>query len=280
VDIYTQTNVGFDPVVATISLLNKRLQWNLERIPRASTIENWVKKSGYGIYRRSCYPAPEQAYAVVADESMMPGSEKMMPVLGVDANRVNDRAPTQNDINVLNISVAPSWNSTGIKTVLNETEQKVGHAPLYAIGDNDGKLGKAIRDQGYIHIRDAGHTAALQVEHVYREETGFKKFTKELSAVKIREAMRRTGCLLPPRQRSIARFMNLSAVSSRATKMLRIFPALNGEERQTFQFVRTFQELVEELECVFQTVNTLLKDIKNNGLSYKYTDRYPVQING
>jgi hypothetical protein len=182
-------------------------------------------------------------------------------------------------MNILNIAVDSSWNSAGIKDELKETEGKVGHAPLYAIGDSDVKLSKAIRDQGYIHIRDAGHTAALQLEHVYREDEEFKKFTKKLSAVKVREAMRETGCLLPPRRRSIARFMNLSAVTVRAANMLRIFPALNGEEQKTFKSVRTYQQLTEESDCVFKTVNALLKDVKNNGLSYIHTDRYIQHIN-
>jgi hypothetical protein len=151
VEIYTKTRIGFDPVAVIISLLNSLLHWNLKRIPCANTIENRVKKSGYGIYHNSGCPAPEKEYAVIADESMMSGSEKMMPVLGVDANRLNDTTLTQNDMNILNIAADSSWNSSGIKDELKETEEKVGHAPLYAIGDNGSKLSKAIRDQGYIH---------------------------------------------------------------------------------------------------------------------------------
>jgi hypothetical protein len=81
--------------------------------------------------------------------------------------------------------------------------------------------------------------------------------------------MRETGCLLSPRRRSIARFMNLSAVTVRAANMLRIFPTLNGEDQKTFKFVLTYQQLTEESGCVFQTVNALLKDLKNNGLIYR-----------
>ncbi|MDR1887173.1 MAG: hypothetical protein LBQ70_04580 [Prevotellaceae bacterium] len=71
-----KTHISFDSVVAIISLLNSLLHWNLKRIPRASTVENWVKKSGYDVYHNSSVPAPEKEYAVIADESMMPGSEK------------------------------------------------------------------------------------------------------------------------------------------------------------------------------------------------------------
>jgi hypothetical protein len=111
------------------------------------------------------------------------------------------------------------------------------------------------------------------LEHVYKEEEDFKKFSKKLSAVKVSDAMRKTGCLLPPRRRSVARFMNLSAIIVRATNMLRIFPTLNGEEQKTFKFVLTCRQLIEETGCVFKTVNALLKDIKKQRfklLTYGY----------
>jgi hypothetical protein len=100
----------------------------LKRIPCAGNVENRVKKSGYGIYHNSA-PAPEQEYAVMADESMMSGSEKMMLIQGVDANRVNNTALTQDDISILNIAAVSSWNSAGIKTVLNETGKKSDMPP-------------------------------------------------------------------------------------------------------------------------------------------------------
>ncbi|MDR1865698.1 MAG: hypothetical protein LBR08_09040 [Bacteroidales bacterium] len=54
-------------------------------------------------------------------------------------------------MNILNISVDSSWNSAGIKDELQETEEKVGHAPPPVC-----HLSKAIRGQGYVHIRNAG----------------------------------------------------------------------------------------------------------------------------
>jgi hypothetical protein len=52
-----------------------------------------------------------------------------MMIPGVDADKVNETALTRDDISVLNIAAASSWNSAGIKDELKETEEKVGHAP-------------------------------------------------------------------------------------------------------------------------------------------------------
>jgi hypothetical protein len=53
-------------------------------IPCPNTVENRVKKSGYSIYHTVEKGNP---YAAIVDESMMPGSEKMLMVLGTDSSR-------------------------------------------------------------------------------------------------------------------------------------------------------------------------------------------------
>ena len=57
---------------------------------------------------------------------------------------------------------------------------------------------------------------------------------KELSQVKFREVMNPVAYLLPPRQRSIARFMNLSKVVDWSEKILMKFNELTVHEKKTF----------------------------------------------
>lgn len=160
--------------------MNEALGWKLEKIPNRNSIENWVKKSGYSIYKEPAYAKPEEEYAQTIDESMMPGSEKMLLSLGVNAEKQSDVPLKRTDVRVLDISVASSWNSKGIKAVLAATQKKAGKPPLYVIGDNDTKLNRAIREGNHVHVRDIGHTMALQVDRLYGEDKHFKACTKRL----------------------------------------------------------------------------------------------------
>ncbi|OAV67122.1 hypothetical protein Barb4_02608 [Bacteroidales bacterium Barb4] len=74
--------------------------------------------------------------------------------------------------------------------------------------------------------------------------------------------MRETGCLLPPRQRSIARFMNPSHAPEWSRNMQRIFATLNTNERQTLDFVNTHGKTTGESSGVFGFVNGVLKRVK------------------
>jgi hypothetical protein len=278
VELYLLTNCGFQKASKLLAYLNDFFGLGITRIPCATSIENWVKKAGYTIYHQSPKAFSGKEYAQIADESMMLGSEKMLLTLGVEAEKMNNEALKHNDIKVLNIAVAGKWNSETVKENLKETEKKVGHSPLYAISDNDGKLRKAFLEKGYTWIRDTGHTIAMFIEQVYSKDEDFKKFTKLISAVKIREVMRSSSYLLPPRQRTIARFMNLSPVIRWCTKIYHNFSYLSNKEAENFQFVKDYYPLVEELGQIFNCVDSILEQAKNNGFTKENIARYVEEI--
>lgn len=278
VELYLFTNCGFGKVSGIIKYLDDFFGLELERIPCANSIENWVKKTGYNIYHRTPKKFKKKEYAEIIDESMMLGSEKMLLTLGVEAEKRSDEALKHNDVKVLDISVAEKWNSETVKTKLAETEKKVGHKPLYVISDNDSKLCKSIRETGYIQIRDIGHTMAKFIEQVYGKDECYRLFSKQLAEVKVREVMRPSSYLLPPRQRTMARFMNLSPVLKWSRKINNNFSELNDEEAENFKFVKQHISLIEELEQIFNCVNSILKQAKDQGFSKKSIHKYIREI--
>ena len=278
VELYLFTNCGFQKVSELLSYLNVFFGLGLKQIPCANSIENWVKKTGYELYRHTPEEFSEKDYAQIVDESMMLGSEKMLLTLGVEAEKVGDNALQHKDVKVLDISVDKSWNSQTVQERLEATEKKTGRRPLYSISDNDSKLSKAFRERGYTWIRDIGHTVARLIEQVYEKEEDFKSYCKHLSEVKIREVMRASSYLLPPRQRTIARFMNLSPILEWSRKIIHNFSKLSEEEAKNFMFVKEYFPLIEELEQIFTCADSILKQAKNQGFSTKNIDNYIDEI--
>ena len=278
VELYLFTHCGFKKISGLIRYLNDVFGLELDRIPCANSIENWVKKMGYSIYHQTPKEFKEKEYAEIMDESMMLGSEKMLLTLGVEAEKKSDKALQHHEIKVLDISVAEKWNSETVKMKFPEMEKKTGHPPLYVISDNDSKLCKSIRETGYIQIRDTGHTMAKFIEQVYGKDEDYKLYSKQLSEVKIREVMRSSSYLLPPRQRTMARFMNLSPVLKWSRQIDKKFSELSDEEAENFKFVKQHIVLIEELEQIFNCVNSILKQAKNQGFSKKNINKYIREI--
>ena len=84
--------------------------------------------------------------------------------------------------------------------------------------------------------------------------------------------MRPCSYLIPPRLREIARFMNLSVVIKWGKRMLKRYHYLTPQEKQTFEFVKQYRSLINELDRIFNCTESILKRIRNKGLSKKNID--------
>jgi len=269
VDIYVGCQCGFRTTADIVKYLNGRLKWGLSETPSMGSIKNWVEKSGYSVYKEPSSKYQEDDYALITDESMMIGSEKLLLTLGMKANKERETALSFQDIDVLDISVKPSWNAEKIAEVLANIEDKINKPPSYVLSDNASTISKAIRIQEYEHVRDIGHTLAMFIERKYKNDASFIAYTKAISGVKFRENMKPVSYLLPPKQRVIARFMNIASNIDWSKKILKSFDLLSESEQKVFSFMTEHNQIVEELYEITKACNEISKHLKNNGLSHK-----------
>ena len=269
VGLYVVGRCGLKTTSRIIEFLDSLLNLCLPEIPCANSIKNWVEKSGYSIYKEPKSALSENGYAEIFDECMMIGSEKLLLTLGVPAEKEGDNFLTTNDVEVLSIDVKKSWNSETIGAVLDSIETSLGASPRYVISDNASTLTKTVRDKEYTHIRDVSHTFALFMEREYKNDKDFQQFNKEIAGVKFREIMRPSAYLLPPKQRTIARFMNLGSVIDWAEKILKSFHRLTAEEQDLFRFLFNYSEMIAGFQELLKQLDYVSKHLKKNGLSSK-----------
>ncbi len=81
--------------------------------------------------------------------------------------------------------------------------------------------------------------------------------------------MKSTSYLIPPKQRSIARFMNLTHTVEWARKLLKVQSGLPAAQRKAFAFIKKYKAIIQELATTFEIVNELLQILKTQGLSFK-----------
>lgn len=272
VDIYVGCQCGYRSTAQIVSYLNNRLNWGLSQTPSMGSIYNWVLKSGYSVYTERSLDYQEGDYAIITDESMMIGSEKMLLSIGVKAEKENQGALSYKEVSIQDISIERSWNSEKITGVLAGIEDKLGKAPTYVISDNASTIKKAVKTQEYTHIQDISHTLAMYLERMYKNNPSFKAYTKALSDVKFRENMRPASFLLPPKQRVIARFMNIAPCIEWSQKILKSFDLLSKSEQETFNFIKGHTEIIGELYEVTQACKDISNCLKNKGLSYSTID--------
>ena len=249
-----------------MNVINEVFDNLLGKIPCHNTISNWVKKCGFDAYQKSGELLQGTDYAKIIDESMMIGEEKLLLTIGVPAEHQGHPLECS-DANVLDVAVAKSWNGEKVKEQLKKAEEKVGHQPHYVISDNASILKKGIREAHMNHHRDISHSLGMYLERTYKDEIDFKGYTKSMSDAKAKCSMTHEAYLLPPNQRTIARFINLSSWVKWSEQMLRIYHTLSDKEKSVFSFVPANASLIFELYEVMECIQKIEYICKNEGLS-------------
>jgi hypothetical protein len=261
-----------------VELFNEQLHMGIEEMPSYTSIINWIEKSGYFTCTRSMLEESGVAYGVIIDESMQIGSEKLLLSLGTRADKKDDSPLKMSDVEILDISVEKNWNGSLIRDRLKAVAAKMGGDPAYAVSDNASIMNKGIRESSLVHLRDVGHTLAMFLERQYKDAPDFLSLMKDLGQVKNREVMRPVAYLLPPKQRVIARFMNLAPCLRWAEKMSRLLDTLPREEREIFQFLENHESLIIELNAIIPVFNRVSTFMKEKGLSEKSVEESIQQL--
>lgn len=264
--LYSRVNCGFRSVVEILNIINEAFDGLLGKIPCYNTVENWVKKCGLNAYETAGDTFQGTDYAEVVDESMMIGSEKLLLTLGVPAEHKGNPLD-YSDVQVLDIAVSDSWNGERIGEQLKKASEKVGHEPLYVISDNASTMNKGIRCAGMQQHRDISHSVGIYLERAYKEEADFKEYTKLMTESKFKHNMKKIAYLLPPTQRTISRFLNLSDWVKWSSNMLNVYHTFNKEERDAFSFIPKNASLIDELAQVMQCINSIEHICKCQGFS-------------
>lgn len=264
--------MGLRQVVEVIKIVNEILGDPFGDVPAFTTIGYWIQELGLSVYKESSNSLKGKRYALIVDESMMIGSEKLLLIIAVPAD--SDRhAISDKDMIIVDISVARSWNSVTIGKALKKAAQKIGHNPEYVISDNDSKICKAIRESGYCHHRDISHTLGMFLERIYKKDADYRSLSQKVQNARLKYNMQNIAYLQPPSQRSIARFINMSQWVYWANSMLSGYETLPDNAREIYSFIPENASLIKELSEVMRCLNGIEKELKHNGVSKESVER-------
>lgn len=272
-----ETNSSTRDIVKVIERLAEFTVGLVDNIPSYNTIEDWTRKCGLDELRHTPDALKDIDYAVIFDEHMLTGSEKLIPVLALPAEHQGHPLRPE-DVKVISMNVKSGWNAETIKDTVKESVNAIGKDPEYAITDNDSKMRKAVRLTGFSWHRDISHTLAMFMERVYKDDPDFVDFNKRMATTKKQYCMKEIAYLQSPSQRTKARFMNLSESVSWALIMSKIYHTLPANEKEAYSFIPKYVSLAEELNEMVSAIHFIETEMKQHGLSHKTVSKCRIHV--
>ena len=237
VAFYARLSVGSRQIVEIFNILNEFMGNIFGKVPAYTTIGYWTQELGLSVYKESCNLLKDKRYALIVDESMMIGSEKLLLTLAIPANNAGS-AITEKDVTIVDISIAKGWNAAAIKNVLEKVVDKIGHEPEYVISDNASSIRKAVREAGYSHHMDISHTLGVFLERAYKNEADFQELSSKVQMARLKYNMQDVAYVQPPSQRSVARFMNMSIWIGWINRLQYVYHTLQDDIKSIYTRVR------------------------------------------
>ena len=180
--------------------------------PDRSTGRNWLLRLGLAAWTRPKVRADDWAWMI--DHSIQIGTCKCLVILGIPLSRLPEgRALGHRDLEP--IALVPMRNSTKsvVADSLEEAAARTG-APRVILDDHGADLHGGVEifrktHPGTVEVYDITHKAACLLKARLERDPRWKSYSTELGQAKPRIQQTELAGLVPPSQRSKARFMNV-----------------------------------------------------------------------
>lgn len=263
-----KANCSFRSSAAILKIISLILDIELS-FPSRSSIQNWEKKLGYSRLKKEGKKGTK--WVLIIDESISIGKQKILLILGVEvSNYKMNSALKFAQVNVLSIGVGASWTGEEIAAEIKKIKARK-FSISYGVSDGGTNIAKALKISKIRHVKDCTHSFGNLLKKQYKENELFVLFRKKCGALRREVYLGKNSIIIPPKQRTKGRFLNLQPLSNWAYKMLLLLEKegdeLSLEQREKLNWLKEYKALVLEIYMPCKTMNELFKILKNKGLS-------------
>ena len=264
-----------------IVILNVYLEIELGQ-PCYGTILVWVKKVGLFSVVKPIEKAED--WILIIDESIAIGHERLLVIYGVRESQIKfDRALQYTDLTAFFIKSGSQWTAEIIKKELEKILDSCGNIK-YIVADGGNAICKSIKLMDRVHVYDITHKIAWFLKEMYEKDVTFKKYTKGMSLMRFRFVCSDISHIIPTKQRTNSRFMNMDVLSDWGMKALNYKGSFDksSKEYQNLKWVKKYKNFITELNSINYAVTQIKTILKTKGLSndtIKEADEILMELN-
>lgn len=262
--------LSYRSIPRVLSILKRVFSLPLD-IPCANTIQNWVAKAGHHHLYGDSTDQMKGSVNLITDESIQIGGRKVLLALLTPSQKNRDEALSFSDVEVAYIGFSKNWTGEKIAEVISSEVMREDININYSLSDEGNNLKKASRLLELPHVADISHAVATCLRRVYKKNTDYQSFMKQISAYVRGGVNKSFSYLLPPKIRNKARFMNQHGIVNWAKALLNGYETLNDEEKEFFKDLSLHTSVIDSLDHCLQMAQQIALHLKEEGFNaYSY----------
>jgi len=241
-------------------------------VPCFSTIRSWLLRVGcYALSRPLDRTVP---WVWLIDHTIQIGSLKLLVILGCPLAHVpfGERALQLSDLQLVALVPMEKSNGAAVEAELEKARERTGTPRLIA-SDQGSDLVKGVKDfQSWYprtaHVPDAAHYGANVLENAWSNQPRWQQFMHDLQGVPAKLRQTPMAYLLPPKQRTKARFMNIGVQLRFARRVLKLLdrPNPHAKTSEVYGWLRDYRDDLTQWEREHALVQTTIETVRVQGL--------------
>lgn len=267
------TGISYRNISTILGILQGYFDFPDSAVPCANTVQNWTDKVGYNLLEKGDKSFLGTEVVAIVDESFQIGNIKMLLILFAPLEKLGIKGLCFSDVRIGYIGYSKSWTALKIAAALEETVEKFDLKLACVLGDEASTIVKSASVAGVAHLPDISHAIGTCISKNYGEEDVYKDFIKLISSYQCKGVNQPLSYLIPPNQRTKARFMNQHAMVDWATIMIAKFATLNEEEKVFFEALPAHKNMVKSLYYCLESAQKVSLWLKEEGFSMAMYDR-------
>ena len=274
--LVTKANLSYRSIPKVFQALNEILHLGLKE-PSYTTVLIWMKKQGIANFKDKSFFKGKKWFLII-DESIQFGNKKLLAVMAVLSSSIRTKALTYLDLIPLVLKSSMSWKSKQIKQeIINSIDVRDVE---YVVCDNGNNLKATCSILDLIHVEDINHKISGFIKNSYEKDPVFESYTKHLSGMRGKLSLSKVAHLIPPNQRIVSRFMNLTPLFIWGEKTLRLIEKqkLNTQEFEKVSFLLDYKAFITDTLLILNTLNLIQKKLKTKHLSQTQIDECLLEL--
>lgn len=243
-----------------------------QKIPSYKTITRWLTR--IGLYKL-CRPK-EQAddWTFIVDNSIQIGTQKCFVVLGTRLSKLEARALTFEDMEVVLIELHDEGGQQAICQMMEKAQERVGKVVSVCADDGSdlrGGIDLFCSKYSVGRVYDTIHKIGTFLRKVLEKDSEWQAFTLAASEAKRKMQQTAAAHLVPPNQRTKSRFLNIDVLVRWAVDVMKALDDPKHPDKQLLErycgWIYGHKELIDRLQQLDVVSRCVRQHIRENGLS-------------